>query len=87
MPCPIFLRLSLDICRAPDHACDEMQTKVALTKTDFRQLLQETPARLDGEKPHHRRIFKKILSGYFHEGRCSWQALARWHAAHGETID
>jgi hypothetical protein len=64
-----------------------MQTKEISSRRSWRELASETPAVLSAEKPHHRRVFRKILRGSFEEGRLSWHALTRWHAAQGERTD
>jgi hypothetical protein len=64
-----------------------MQTKVMTSGRTWRELVSDTPALLSADKPHHRRVFRKILRGSFEEGRLSWHALTRWHAAHGKRTD
>ncbi len=64
-----------------------MQTKAMASKRSWRELAFETPVMLSAEKPHHRRVFRRILRGSMEEGRLSWNALVRWHAAHGQRTD
>ena len=60
-----------------------MQTKEISSRRDWRELARTTPVVLDGDRPYHRRLFRKILRGTFEEGRLSWQALTRWHSEYG----
>jgi len=64
-----------------------MQTKATTPKRTWRELASETPPLLNAEKPHHRRVFRRILRGSFEEGLVSWHALTRWNTTRRQDLD